>query len=147
MTALNIAERLALQDVESIKTKDVVYMLRHEITNWMRWGRKRDWEPAGFRCPLGYLFKSSDRWVESRAPLPCDDIEAAKFERVVVSLPQKHRQAFVMYHLEQAAIEGMIRIATGRDEKARLLGVQKTRYHELVGQAHNIVMREWKKIS
>lgn len=145
MTALSTAERLALQDMESMKTLEVVGVLRHDITNWLRWGRKKDWKPAGFRCPLGFLYKSTDTWSETRKVLPCDDIEAAKFERVVVSLPQKHRETFVMYHMEQAAVDGMVRIATGRDDKARLLGVQKTRYHELVGQAHRIVLREWKR--
>lgn len=147
MTALSAAERRALDDVDSIRTKEVVEILRHEIVNWLRWGRKRDWKPVGFRCPLGYLFKSTDTWAETRKASPCDDHEAAKFERVVVSLPERHRQAFTMYWLDKAAADGMVRIVTGRDEKARLLGLQKTHYHEIIGEAHNIVLREWRKIA
>jgi hypothetical protein len=137
------SERGDMED--SIRTKEVESILRHELENWLRWGRKRDWMPVSFKCPLGFLYKSTDVHEGSYRALPYDESEAVKLERIIVSLPQKHRQAFVMHHLDRAAVFGMVRIVRGRDEKARLLSVAKSRYHELVGQAHNIILREWQK--
>ncbi|QDD65552.1 hypothetical protein EJD96_16005 [Herbaspirillum seropedicae] len=126
-----------MEDAE-LKTREVEELLRHEIENWIRWGRKRDWMPTGFKCPLGFAYKGSPaNYVE-----PCDERAAVTFERIVISLPDKHRQAFVMHHLERAAVRQSIVIVRGRDIKARLLAVGKSRYHEIVAQAHNIVLRK-----
>ena len=141
-----MAERLALEDVESIRTKDVVEILRHEISNWIRWGHKKDWKPAGFRCPLGILYKSTDYWMESHKPLRCDEVEAAQLEKVIVGLPQRHRMAFLLYHLDRAAENGMIKCASDRNRKAAALGVHIRQYHNIVAQAHCMVLREWKKM-
>lgn len=130
---------------ESLGTKEIESILRLEIENWIRWGMKRDWMPVGFRCPLGYLFKTTDVHEVSYKPLPCVDGVAADFERVVVGLPVKHREAIVMHLLDRAHANGLLVVVAGRDDKARLLGVQKSRYHELVAQAMNMVLREWRK--
>lgn len=129
---------------ENLRTKQVEAILADDIENWVRWGRKRDWMPSSFRCPLGFLYKSTDVHEASHKPAPCDGIEAVRFERVVISLPERHRQAFVMYHLERAAINGMVRIVKGYNEAARLMGMQKTRYYEILGQAHNMVLYRWR---
>lgn len=132
---------------EKLGAKEIELKMRHELENWIRWGRQKDWMPASFRCPLGFLFKSSDaRSGHDVRPLPCDGLEAVKLERIIVGLPQKHRQAFVMHQLDRAAVNGVVRIVEGRDDKARLLGVQKSRYHEILAQAFNMVWREWQKI-
>ncbi|HJV75358.1 MAG TPA: hypothetical protein VJ654_14120 [Noviherbaspirillum sp.] len=130
---------------EALGTKEIESILKHEIDNWVRWGKKRDWMPVGFRCPLGFMYKSTDVHEASYKPLPCDEGNAARFERIVISLPERHRSAFVMHQLDKAHVQGWIVILRGRDDKARILGVQKSRYHELVSQAYNIVLREWKK--
>jgi hypothetical protein len=129
-----------------LRTKEIESILRHEIENWMRWGRRRDWLPVGFRCPLGFLYRATDVHQPSYRRLPCDEGDAARLERIVVSLPERHRQAFVMYHLDKAHVNNHVVVVTGRDDKARLLGVQKSRYHDLVSQAHNMVLREWKRV-
>jgi hypothetical protein len=132
---------------EELRLKEVESVMRHELENWIRWGRKKDWLPASFRCPLGFLFKSTEvHDVAADKELPCDGLEAVKLERIIVGLPQKHRQAFVMHHLDKAADRGFIRIVRGREDKARLLCVQVRQYHNIVAQAHNIVLREWRKI-
>ena len=124
-----------------LKTREVENILHYEIENWIRWGRKRDWLPTGFRCPLGFGYKRSP----ANYVLPCDERTALLFERVVIALPEKHRQAFVMHHLERAAVRESIVTVRGRNMKARLLAVGKSRYHQIVGQAHNIVLREWQR--
>ncbi|WP_157845786.1 hypothetical protein [Herbaspirillum huttiense] len=129
-----------MEDAE-LKTKEVEGILHHEIENWLRWGRKRDWMPMGFRCPLGFAYKGS----RASCVAPFDEQAAVALERIVISLPDKHRQAFVMHHLERAAVRQSIVIVRGRDMKARLLAVGKSRYHEIVAQAHNIVLREWQR--
>ncbi|MBV8667048.1 MAG: hypothetical protein JO269_11250 [Burkholderiaceae bacterium] len=140
--------RFASEDAKSdaaLRTKDIENILHHDIENWMRWGRRRDWLPMSFRCPLGFLYRASEvRHASFRRP-PCDELEAARFERIVVSLPERHRQAFVMHHLDKAHVNNHVVIVSGRDDKARLLGVQKSRYHELVRQAHHVVLRGLRK--
>lgn len=127
-----------MEDAE-LKTREVENILRYEIENWIRWGRKRDWMPTGFKCPLGFAYRGSP----ASCPEPCDERSAVMFERIVISLPDKHRQAFVMHHLDRAAVRNFVLVVRGRDVKAKLLAVGKSRYHEIVKQAHNIVHREW----
>ena len=130
---------------ENLGTKQIESILRHDLENWLRWGRRRDWAPTSFRCPLGFLYKSSDvhEGVPVRQPA-CDEIGAAGFERIVVSLPEKHRKAFVMYHLSKAHLHGRIVVIKGREDGARLLGVQVRQYHYMVNQAHSMVLRQWR---
>lgn len=125
-------------------TKEIEAILHYDLENWLRWGRKKDWMPVSFRCPLGFLYKTPEG--EARPPA-CDELEAVRFERIVVGLPQRHRQAFVMYHLERIAVNSRVKIIKGRDDRAALLGIQKSRYHELVQQASNMVLRDFEKAS
>jgi hypothetical protein len=133
-------------ETEKVRTKDAEAILSHEIENWIRWGRKKDWRPASFRCPLGFLYKSSDTLTPTYRPPECKEIEAVKMERIVVGLPQRHRQAFVMHHLERAAVDGQVFIQVGRNQAARILGVQLRQYHYLVNQAHTMVLREYNRL-
>lgn len=126
-----------------IGTKEVERMLRIDLENWLRWGKMRDWRPVSFRCPVGFMYKSSDVHDVSYKPLPAHEGHAAKFERIVIALPEKHRQAFVMYHLGRAAANGQIKIMKGYDDAARLLGFAKSKYYEVLQEAHNIVLREF----
>lgn len=131
---------------EYAKTKDIERILFRELDNWIRWGKKRDWLPVSFRCPLGFLYKSVDKDYEAppeRLPDPIDSLAAVKMERLVMGLPARHRTAFVMYQLGKAAVDGEIRIVKGRDDAARLIGVQKSQYHDIVRQAGNMVLRGW----
>ena len=129
---------------ETAGTKEIEAILYYDLQNWLRWGRRRDWMPVSFRCPLGYLYKSSDVHEGSQIRMPvCDEIGAAGFERIVVSLPEKHRKAFVMHHLEKMAVRNLIVVVRGRDNRARLLGVAARQYHDIVRQAHRMVLRDW----
>jgi hypothetical protein len=76
----------------------------------------------------------------------CDEISAADFERIVISLPEQYRLAFVMHHLEKAAIAGRICVLRGANDGARLLGVQKSRYYQILNHAHVIVLREFQHL-
>ena len=130
------------------KTKAIEQILYYEIQNWLRWGRRRDWLPVSFRVPLGFLFKSSDVHEGSQVrPMATDEIGAAAFERIVVHLPEKHRQAFVLYHLERMAVAGKVVIVKGKDSGARLLGVQLRQYNYIINQAHSMVLREFKRLA
>ena len=130
------------------KTKAIEQILYYDIENWIRWGRRRDWMPISFRCPLGFLFKSSEVHDEGqRRASAVDEIGAATFERIIVSLPEKHRQAFVMHHLERAIVNNRIISIKGRGKAQELLGLQKSRYHEIVNEAHAIVLRECTRLT
>ena len=132
---------------ETLRTKEVQSILKYEFENWIRWGKKNDWKPSSFKCPLGFMYKPSlgDVYEESYRPEPCDELEAVKLERIVISLPDKHKEAFVMYQLDKAAVNGFIVLVKGRDDKARALGVHKSKYHELVSEAHNMIYRSLQK--
>lgn len=125
-------------------TKEIEGILRHELDNWLRWGRKRDWMPVGFHVPLGYLYKSADTGASYR-PLPCNENQAVRLERIIVELPEIHRQAFVMYQLGRAAVSGYVKVIRGYKQNARVLGVSERKYYYLVEQAHNMVLREWER--
>jgi hypothetical protein len=128
--------------------KEIENILRYELDNWLRWARGRGYLPASFRVPLGYMFKSTDVHDEARPiRISIDEIGAAGFERIIVSLPQRHREAFIMYQLGKAHVAGKVRIIKGREDCARLLGVGTWQYHNLVRQAHSMVLRKAKSIS
>lgn len=133
-------------EAETYGTKQIEALMRDDLENWVRWGIRRDWMPPGFRCPLGFLYKSPDVFggLPYRAP-PCDEIEAVRMERIVCSLPDKTRQAFVMYRLDRAHVAGHVVIVKGRRRKAEILGVGVGHYHYLVRQAHRLVYSEWRK--
>lgn len=119
--------------------------LRHAMENWMRWALSRDYMPASTRCPLGYLYKATDVWQSSEPYRPpVDGIAAVRLEKIIVGLPERHRQAIVMHYLNKAAINGQVRIIKGRDDRAAILGVQKSRYHEMVNQARSMI---WRKLT
>lgn len=140
------ARNIKYQGEHMESTKKIENTLRHELDNWLRWGRKKDYLPVSFRCPLGFMYKSTDVHQASidRTTTP-NDIEAVRFERIVVGLPERHRMAFVMYQLERAAVEGKVYIKITRGDAARLLGVQVRQYHYMVNQAHSMILREWTK--
>lgn len=117
--------------------------LRLIMDNWIRWALGRDYLPASTRCPLGYLYKATDVWERSEsARTPIDGIAAVRLEKIIVGLPERHRQAVVMHFLNRAANEGRVNIVKGRDDRAKLLGVQKSQYHEIVRQAMLMIQRE-----
>jgi hypothetical protein len=126
-------------------TKEIEGILRYELDNWLRWGRKRDWMPVGFKVPLGYLYKSTDVHEPTYRPLPCNENQAVRLERIIVELPEIPRKAFVLYQMDRAAVNGYIRRVRGYDQNAALIGVAKSKYYQLVQQAHNMVLREWER--
>lgn len=133
---------------ENLSIKQIENVLSSEISNWLRWGRNKDYLPPSFRCPLGYLYipKRGDLEAALYRPIPIKPLEAVEFERLVTALPTKHRQAFVMYHLNRAMVNGRIEEKKRRVfEMARVLGVRKSRFYELLGQAHNMIFRSWKR--
>jgi hypothetical protein len=135
-----------LADIENLVTKEIEARLAHELDNWIRWGRRRDWLPQGFRCPLGFLYKSPDVMggLPHRPP-PCDELAAQRMEQIVCALPPKMREAFVMYHLDKASRNGHVVIVRGRKRKAELLGVSLGHYHYLVRVAHRFVLDAWEE--
>ena len=133
-------------------TKAVERILRHEIDNWLQWGRRRDYLPASFKCVLGRIR------IHERIPLGDDrynshdfkleaptESSAANFERVVIGLPDRHMRAFVMYHMGKAVINGRVVKIKDRETAARVLGVRVRMAEYIVSAAHNMVFREWQK--
>ena len=132
---------------ETLGTKDIEKILATEIGDWVRWGRNKDYLPVSFRCPLGFLYvpKRGDIGARLEKPAPINLLAVAAFERLVMGLPAKHRQAFVMYHLNRALVGSKIVERKRKPyEMAKLLGVQKSQFHSIVSQAHNMVYRDWK---
>ncbi len=134
---------------ENLGIKQVERILAREISDWLRWGRNKDYLPVSFRCPLGFLYipRRGDIDVDRYKHAPINLLDVVEFERLVVRLPAKHRQAFVMYHVNRIAINGkVVHKKWTYTEMARLLGVQKSKFYDLLGQAHNMVFRDWKTL-
>lgn len=135
-------------DPENLGTKQIEKILTTEISDWIRWGRNKDYLPVSFRCPLGFLYvpKRGDIGARLEKLPPVNLLAVVEFERIVVGLPEKHRQAFVMYHISRVKVGNKIIEKKRRFfEMARLLGLQKTQFYALLKQAHNMVFRDWKK--
>jgi len=134
---------------EDLGIRQIEKILSTEISDWIRWGRNRDYLPPSFRCPLGFLYlpMRGDLEVTLYKPPKVNLLQVIEFEKLVVGLPVKHRQAFVMHHLSRADVNGRIieKKRTG-SENAKLLGVHRSRYYVLLTQAHNMVFRQWRKL-
>ena len=133
---------------ENLGTKQIEKILAREISDWIRWGRNKDYLPPSFKCPLGFLYvpRGGDREVILSRPVPINLLAVIDFERLVVGLPVKLRMAFVMYHLNRARINNkVIERKRNAQEMGQLLGVQKRQFYTIVEQAHNLVFRTWKQ--
>lgn len=133
---------------ENLGTKQIEKILAREISDWIRWGRNKDYLPPSFKCPLGFLYvpRGGDREVILSRPAPINLLAVIDFERLVVGLPVKLRMAFVMYHLNRARINNkVIERKRNAQEMGQLLGVQKRQFYTIVEQAHNLVFRTWKQ--
>jgi len=138
---------------ENLRTKQIESIIKTELENWLVWGKKRDWLPVSFKCVLGTLYIrpripiGDERYDTTYTPpiIPTES-SAADFERIVIKLPERHKKAFVAHHLEKAVVDGKMIKLPQRDAKAKILGVGKSQYHDLVNQAHVMVLREWRKI-
>lgn len=132
---------------ENLGTKQIEKILAREISDWVRWGRNKDYLPPSFKCPLGFLYvpRGGDREVILSRPAPINLLAVIEFERLVVGLPVKLRMAFVMYHLNRAKInDKIVERKRSAQEMGKLLGVRKTQFYVAVEQAHNLVFRIWK---
>lgn len=135
------SEYLGIEQIEKI--------LSVEIKDWIRWGRNKTYLPESFKCPLGFLYlpMRGDLEVTLYKPAPVNLLAVLEFEKLVVALPTKHRQAFVMHHLNRIEVNGKIVVRKCKGaESARLLGVHRSRYYAILTKAHNIIFQKWKKI-
>ena len=120
-----------------LSTREIEDIIQQDLENWMRWGRRRDWMPAGYGSILGTLYRA--RLADGASPAddappppksPVNERDAMHFERIVVSLPKQQRTAFVLHHLWRGANHGWVINIRTREDAARVLGVGKTKYHQ-----------------
>lgn len=134
-------------DDEDLGTKVIENLLASEIHNWLRWARQRNYLPASVKCVLGNLaVQTEDDLAEAmkvESPLPPVESEAEAFEAVIVGLPERLRQAFILHHLDRGRVGSITVRVKGRNDKARVLGVGSRQYHYMVKQAHSLVLRRW----
>lgn len=132
---------------EDLGTRQIEKILQVEIREWTRWGRNKDYLPPSFRCPLGFLYlpKRGDLEAALYRPPPINVLLAEEFEKLIVMLPVRQRQAFVMYHLNRAKVNRKIveRKRSGR-QMAQLIGVEKTQFYQILEDAHKMIFRNWK---
>lgn len=135
------------EESENLGIREIEKILASEIGDWIRWGQNKDYLPASFRCPLGFLYVPMRGDIEATLyskPKPIKVLSVIKFERIVVRLPSRHREAFVMYHLNRAKVRNRVieRKRSGY-EMGKLMGVSKAKFYGLVSEAHNMVFRNW----
>lgn len=136
-------------DSENLGIKQVEKILSREIGDWLRWGRNKDYLPVSFGSVLGRLYVPMRGDLETKLykPAPINVLDVLEFEALVVALPVKQRQAFVMHHLNRAIVNGkVVEKKRGGAENAKLLGVHRSRYYVLLTQAHNLIFRKWQKL-
>lgn len=132
---------------ENLGIKQIEKILSNELSDWLRWARSKDYLPVSFRCPLGYLYLPMRGDLEATLykPVPVNELDALAFEKIVVSLPDKHRQAFVLHHLGRVHKRGRItEKKLNGYEIAKVLGVHRSRYYVLLAQAYNMIFQRWK---
>lgn len=133
---------------ENLGIRQIEKILSREILDWLRWGKGKDYLPPSFKCPLGYLYVPLRGDLEItlyRSP-PVNLLEVLDFEKVVVSLPEKHRQAFVLHHLGRVHKRGrIVEKKLNGYEVAKVLGVGRTRYYVLLAEAYNIIFNRWQR--
>ena len=137
-----------MEESENLGTRQIEKILSREISDWIRWGRNKDYLPPSFKCPLGFLYvpRGGDREVILSRPPPINLLAVVDFEQIIVGLPAKLRIAFVMYHLNRAKInDRIVERKRSAQEMGKILGVQKRQFYTMVEQAHNQVFRKWKK--
>ena len=129
-------------------TREIKTIIRDDLDNWLRWGYSRDWMPKSFGSILGQLYKprlGEGASPEDEAPPPpkprINELDAIKFERAVVTLPEDQRAAFVIYYLKKATKNGRMVEVKDQSNAASLLGVGRTKYHEIINIAHMNVWR------
>lgn len=140
-----------IEEPENLGIREIEKILSSEISDWIRWGHNKDYLPTSFRCPLGFLYIPARGDIETALyskPKPINLLVVVEFERIVVRLPVKHREAFVMYHLNRVKIRNKVveRKRSGY-EMAKLMGVSKAKFYGLVSEAHNMIFRNWKALN
>jgi DNA-directed RNA polymerase specialized sigma24 family protein len=60
------------------------------LLNWARWCNNR---PGSAVAPMFRAYRSTDVWAQPTASEPVDSMDAAKIEKAVTALPEKHRAA------------------------------------------------------
>lgn len=134
-------------EAENLGIKQIEKILSNEIMDWLRWGKSKDYLPSSFRCPLGqmYIPKRGDLEANLYKPMPVNELQALAFEKIVIGLPTKHRQAFVLHHLGRVHKRGRIieKKLNGYDI-AKLLGMHRSRYYVILAQAYNMIFHRWK---
>jgi hypothetical protein len=133
---------------ETLGIKQIEQILSRELSDWLRWGRGKDYLPVSYGSLLGKLYvpKRGDLEATLYKPAPINLLEVLEFEKIVIGLPKKHKQAFVMHHLGRAHVRGRIlEKKMGGAEIARHLGVHRSRYYVLLNQAYRMIYWRWKK--
>lgn len=130
---------------EDVGLKEAENILSTEILNWVRWARQRNYLPASIKCVLGTLYRPEidDQASGDMKPLPPVEIDAEAFEKVLVSLPNKYRKAFVLHHLDKGVVGQITVRVKGRSAKAKVMGVGNRQYHYLLVKAHQLVLQRW----
>lgn len=115
-----------------------------QVFNWLRWGKRRDWLPGSHVCLLGKRMVSGRRESGVRYEA-VNTLEAARMEKLVSALPPRNRQAFLLYYVGKASIDGKMRQSRCRDDCASLMGIGVWQYHNLIRQANMILADGWQE--
>ena len=98
------------------------------LLNWARWCNNRTGNPV---APMFQAYRSTEVWAEPTASEPVDSLDAAKVEKAVTALPEKHRAA-TQWHYVRGHISPI--------RAARTLAVSLSGLAELVNDARTMLV-------
>lgn len=143
---MNTAHHPAQEKIPAVKVKDFERQFGTQVDNWLRWGRQRDWLPMSFKSILALKYSGKKRDDDAalyKIPDPINELEALKMDCIVMALPLRQRQAFLLHHMGRASINNrMCRVRNSHD-CAKILGVGKWQFYNLLRQASSHIHEAW----
>jgi len=136
-------------EIENLHLKQLQFLLKDEIYNWVRWGRMHVGAPRKIKCVLGDYYQARVGDVfdgEESSPLearlaPIAIQRAEELNDRINRLAARPKQAFVMYYLDRVAIAGKVIHVAKKAERAKLLGVGERQYQNILREALKTLAR------
>ena len=113
------------------------------LDNWIRWCRKRNWLPVGHVSQIALLIRQAkeESKTATDAPIPAYEIQAMEFNRLIMMLPKRHMDVFLLNHLDRGILGQRIVYTRDASVKYRLAGLSKTTFYERAKEADSMIKR------
>jgi DNA-directed RNA polymerase specialized sigma24 family protein len=101
--------------------------MHERLVNWARWAHSPQW---GRVQPMFRLYRPAEHWEGQPVSNPVDSLDAAKIQKAVAKLPDKHRSAIGWNYVKR----------NNPKRAAQSLGVSLQGLAELVSDGRQMLM-------